>query len=63
MGYVYDDEDNAPMIGGVAYKTCRDVCCFRNVCKAEPHPFRIPFDCDLYDCYQDKMADEETEGN
>jgi hypothetical protein len=51
------------MIGGVAYKTCRDVCCFRNVCKAEPHPFRIPFDCDLYDRYQDKMADEETEGN
>ena len=57
--YVYNDEDNVPMIDIPSYKTCRDVCQFRSICQAEPHPFKLPLDCVNYDYYLDKSMDKD----
>ena len=62
--YVYNDEDNAPMNESAVYQTCKDVCAFKNICMAKPHPFKIHFECDNFDYFMDKMADviSEEEG-
>ena len=60
MPYIYDDEDNGPMNEeSMPVRSCRDVCPYKKICKANPNPFKSPFYCVNHDYYESKLADKE----